>query len=469
MPQTCSVPLRGAMECFYGRPWMPEDREAIIRESARWGMNCFVYGPSGDRRTGAAWRSAYPSADVAGFGRLSAIAADVGVSLCWRVSVSSPLEPSRGIVFSDAEERRRLLQKVDGIIEAGFQHILLTFDDVENGLFHARDRSAFADAVAPAAAAHALLAAELFEHLTGTGVRLVVCPTLYWGAGSPQYLRALDDLLPHGVPLCWTGPQVTSRVIDMREFEARYAGSTNRPVWLWDNYPVNDWDGLDAARAAPAERRIFLEPLTGRDAELTTRIEGYFVNCGPSALVNLPAIAAAARWAADAGAYDPQRAIQEAVSAYDDGVESLAYLRTTGCSTPLASRIPHPLVVRGWAFLGAPLAQRRQSGPALGADMLSAASRAEAAARSAAPVVRSARWYAEELALQFRAAAQAVAVLTAEAAGDDTAMTQGAEWLAQRRDHLDGLMRTAALDGGLLALIETGRSLAGAPIPPHDV
>ncbi len=466
MHRVRAVPIRGAMECFYGQPWSAEQRLAVVVESARWGMNFFVYGPSGDAHTGVAWREPYGPDDLAEFARLKRVAEDCGVGLCWRVSASAPLDPSRGIVFSDEQQRRTLLDRISEVSATGFGSILLTFDDVERGLFHDADRAAFGASENPAAAAHGLLASELADRLAGAGTDLAVCPTRYWGPGTDPYLRALDAALPAGVPLCWTGPRITSRLIDDQGAAER---RHDRPIWLWDNYPVNDWDGLDAATSEPVQRRLFLDPLTGRTPDLTGRIDAYLMNCGASAQAALPVIATGARWATDASSYDADRAIVEAIKAYDDETGSLTFLSSTACSTALAGRAPHPVVSRSWEFLNSSRANRRSAGPALASELSALVGQAESAAISSAPVVSAVGWYSGQLAFQLRAAEQAVGVLTAEASGDDQRLADCAQWLADRRHQLDGLMRTAVLDGGLLPLIETGRALAGAPIPPHDV
>ncbi|MGI8882033.1 MAG: beta-N-acetylglucosaminidase domain-containing protein [Jatrophihabitans sp.] len=461
-----TVPLRGAMECFYGEPWSPEQRLAVVLESARWGMNFFVYGPSGDAHTGVAWREPYPAAELAEFGHLARAAADAGVTLCWRISASAPLDPRRGIVFSDEQQRRDLLDRVSDVVATGFGAVLLTFDDVEHGLFHAADRAAFDGVSNPAATAHSLLASELAGHLADAGADLAICPTRYWGLGAHAYLRALDAALPPGVPMCWTGPRISSRRIDSRAAAERRG---DRPIWLWDNYPVNDWDGVDPDTAEPVQRRLFLDPLTGRALDLTGQIDAYLVNCGATARAALPAIATAAQWAVDAGSYDADRSIVDAIRAYDDDDGSLAFLATTACSTALASREPHPLVSRSWAFLASSSIERQSDGPALAEALSAAAVKAEMALSSRSPVVAAVGWYSEQLVLQLRAAEQAVGVLVAEASADEGRLADCAQWLADRRHQLDQLMRTAVLDSGLLPLIETGRGLAGPPVPPHDV
>jgi hypothetical protein len=226
---------------------------------------------------------------------------------------------------------------------------------------------------------------------------------------------------------------------------------------------------MDVTTSEPSQRRLFLDPLTGRSPALTTQIDAYLVNCGATARAALPAIATAAKWAIDATSYDAAQTIADALRAYDDDMEALKFLSTTACSTPLASREPHPLVVRSWEFLASSPASRRARGPGLALELAAAAGQAETALNSAAPVVASVGWYCQQLAFQLRAAEQAVGVLVAEASGDEQQLADCAQWLADRRHQLDQLMRTAVLDSGLLPLIETGRGLAGPPVPPHDV
>jgi hyaluronoglucosaminidase len=81
----------------------------------------------------------------------------------------------------------------------------------------------------------------------------------------PQSIAEID----HDVLIFWTGPFSTfSDTIDLPSAE-EYSKLWNRPILIWDNYPVND-GGL--------QNNIFLGPYTGRELALGQAVGGIFSN-----------------------------------------------------------------------------------------------------------------------------------------------------------------------------------------------
>jgi hyaluronoglucosaminidase len=156
----------------------------------------------------------------------------------------------------------------------------------------------------------ARLVNELLRRLrvTDPAVRMVFCPTIYWGDGSDAaqraYLEPLAATLDPAVELFWTGQTVVGPTISA-DVAARYRAAVDgRRLVVWDNYPCND----DAAT-------LHLGPLTGRDPRLAEVAIGYLSN--PMARqhrLSLLAIATAAEYAAAPDAYDPAAAIRRAVA-----------------------------------------------------------------------------------------------------------------------------------------------------------
>ena len=75
-----------------------------------------------------------------------------------------------------------------------------------------------------------------------------ICPSYYsedvllervFGQFEPEFLETLAQYLPPNIPCFWTGPSVVSKSITLAHAR-RVAKKIQRPLLLWDNYPVND-------------------------------------------------------------------------------------------------------------------------------------------------------------------------------------------------------------------------------------
>ena len=89
-----------------------------------------------------------------------------------------------------------------------------------------------------------------------------------FGRFEPDFLEKLAENLPADVPCFWTGPSVVSTTITLAVVR-RTAKRIQRPLLLWDNYPVNDLSMRD---------ELHIGPLTGRDARLPEAVYGYLNN-----------------------------------------------------------------------------------------------------------------------------------------------------------------------------------------------
>ena len=110
------------------------------------------------------------------------------------------------------------------------------------------------------------------------GGTLVVCPTEYAGTHESEYRRVLAAELDPSIAVYWTGPEVVSASITREDAEAARAAFGGRELWLWDNYPVNDFE----------PSRLFLGPLTGRDPDLPVHayVANGMIQAGPSKLAS---------------------------------------------------------------------------------------------------------------------------------------------------------------------------------------
>lgn len=327
------IPVRTVNECFYGERWVPEDRLAVLRHAAAFGANAYVYGPSADRRTGGLWRDDYEGVERTTLVEFAAECRRLGVEPIWRISPSAPLEPHRGLRFTDPDDLATLIDKIRHVLDLGFARVLIAFDDLVHGL-DADAVARFGDAEHPLAAAHAAAICAVGDALGYD--RIVACPLHYWGVEPSPYRQAFGAAVPAEVPMIWTGPAVISAEITAAQARA-VREELGHPLWLWDNYPVNDWDmdgiaadvlygsvgGLDNL---VAPRRLPLAPLTAREPALSEELQGMGANHALDPWSGLPATLTLLAFAADAAGYDANAAWRAAVTQLDVDPDALAVL-----------------------------------------------------------------------------------------------------------------------------------------------
>ena len=284
--------VRGVIEGFYGRPWTHAQRLDLIGFLGARGMNRFVYGPKDDPLMRRDWRTPY---DGDGLGRLTELLAACrtnGMRLMYCIS------PGLDICYSDEADMAALRDKLAGVVALGIDSFGLLLDDIPRHLQHAQDRAAFGDL----AAAHAHVGNRLFADL-GPGIRLTVCPTVYWGTGNEPYLVRLGEGLDARIGLFWTGRAICSATLDLAD-AATFARSTNRPATYWDNYPVND---------VAMSYELHIGPYRGRDPHLWRAAEGIVANGMESFESSKIPLATVADYLRAPQAYDPETSWRQAI------------------------------------------------------------------------------------------------------------------------------------------------------------
>ena len=277
------VPVRGVIEGFYGPPWSHDARLELIEFVAAWQMNAYVYAPKSDPRHRDRWREPYEADEAGRLAALAARCASVGVRFGFAIS------PGLDIDYADPEDRAALVAKLSPLLAGGVDWVMLALDDIPNR--------------AGLAAEQADLASWLAEQI---GVRLTLVPTEYVGVRPSPYLADLAAGLPPDVDVMWTGPTVCSPRIDAADARAWRAAVGDRPLIVWDNYPVND-----AVMAA----ELHLGPYRGRTPELTDVVDGVLCNPMIQPRASKVALATAAAFLADPGSYDEQEAWARAIDA----------------------------------------------------------------------------------------------------------------------------------------------------------
>jgi hyaluronoglucosaminidase len=280
--------LRGVIEGFYGPPWSPTARLTLLEFVAERGMNAYVYAPKSDPKHRDRWREAHDGSEMRDFRQLAAHTTGHGIRFGFALS------PGLDIEYGNNRERDALLEKLDPLIDAGVEWIVLALDDIPN-------RPGLADDQAD-------LTAWLFDALRArrADAHLTLVPTEYVGTRPTSYLEALADGLPPDVDVMWTGPTVCSPVVRAADARAWATALAGRRPLLWDNYPVND---------GTMERSLHLGPYRGREPDLTDELDGVLCNPMLQAHASQVALATAADFLGAPEAYDPQASWSRAIAA----------------------------------------------------------------------------------------------------------------------------------------------------------
>jgi hyaluronoglucosaminidase len=220
----------GIIEGFFGKTWSWADRLIWAKFLATIGGNLYLYAPKKDPFFRRLWRepidpphlaqlrdcrSAYHTAGV-GFG--------VGIT---------PFDVQHGL---SAADRSALQHKIAQLNELALDHLAILFDDMRGDF--------------PGLAATQLEIIDLITQVSNAP-KFSICPTYYtedpvlekvFGDRPPDYWDTLRSLEPN-IDIFWTGEKVCSQDYSpahLATVQARF----DRPVLLWDNYPVNDGQKL---------------------------------------------------------------------------------------------------------------------------------------------------------------------------------------------------------------------------------
>ena len=289
---TSPFAVRGVIEGYYGRPWTHLQRLDLIRFIADRGMNTFVYGPKDDPLVRRDWRVAYDGEALGRIQELVDRCREHGMRFMYCIS------PGLDIRYSDDAELAVLGAKLQSVAALGVDDFGLLLDDIPRDLQHPEDRATFRDL----ATAHVHVANRVFADL-GSGKRLTVCPTVYWGTGTEPYLVSLGQGTDPRIDLFWTGRAICSATLDLADAET-FVRSTNRPVTYWDNYPVND---------VAMGYELHIGPYQGRDPELWRASTGIIANAMELFESSKIPFATIADYLRDPAAYDPEASWQQAL------------------------------------------------------------------------------------------------------------------------------------------------------------
>lgn len=261
--------LAGVIEGYYGRTWDHDTRLAIVSLMADMGFNAFLYCPKSDHYLRKRWQAHWPARE---WGRLQALSDHAAQqAVLFGVGLSPyALYDSYGLA-----EQAALKQKIEQLNDLGAPLLALLFDDMPG-------------AIPDLAARQAAIIADV-QHWS-KAARILVCPTYYsadpvlekhFGKRPSGYWAQLGEQLPTEIDLFWTGPRVCSERIAAADVKD-ISRTLQRPLVLWDNYPVND--------GAVRSRHLYIEPLPARDPAINRYLRGHFCNPMNQAWLSLPAL-----------------------------------------------------------------------------------------------------------------------------------------------------------------------------------
>jgi hyaluronoglucosaminidase len=294
------VPVRGIIEGFYGAPYAPDERLAVLTRMAALRQNRYLYAPQNDDYAHDQWAAPYPADAAQPLADAAAFADAHLIDFVWgfrpAINLFGYSQPANSIKFSSDADFARATAKLDSLRALGVRRFALLVDDSQPMLYWPEDSAAFATL----AAAHASLANRLHAYLMAQTPPspLLFIGTAYTSANADwqSYNADLGAQLDPAIEVMWTGPQTYSATIAPGDVDGidQFLG---RRVIIWDNAPTS------------------IAPLVGRSPLLPRSIDGLLSN----AVMNewrqysvaqfLDVMGPLGLYAWNAAAYDPDAAM----------------------------------------------------------------------------------------------------------------------------------------------------------------
>ncbi|MFM9369429.1 beta-N-acetylhexosaminidase family protein [Streptomyces sp. Da 82-17] len=297
-----AMPLRGSIEGFYGPPWTHEERLDQMEFLGDVRANTYVYAPKDDPYHREKWREPYPADKLAELASLVERASDHHVRFTFAVS------PGASICYSDPADTKALTAKLQALYDVGVRSFSIPLDDISYTKWNcAADEAEFgAPGRGPAAEAQVRLLntvqREFIETREGANP-LQMVPTEYGDLTDTAYKQLMRATLDPQVEVMWTGTDVVPPEITDEQAE-RAAELFGRKVFVWDNYPVNDF--------ARTRGRLLLAPYDKRERGLSAHISGLVSNPMNQMSASKPAMFTMLDFAWNDEAYDRERSARQA-------------------------------------------------------------------------------------------------------------------------------------------------------------
>lgn len=288
-----TIPLRGVVEGFYGKPWTQAERLDQFAFYAQHELNTYIYAPKDDLYHREKWREPYPAAAMGKMQELLTAAAKNRVDFVFALSPGLDIRLGGQAGEADIEA---LLHKFDSLYAMGVRSFAIFFDDIKNK-----------DGAGQARVLHEVNCRFI---KVKPGVKpLITVPTEYFTADMFEagklkpYTKAFAGQLDADIIVLYTGPGVVCDGIEAADI-AQVNEIYGRKMAVWWNYPVNDY-------LLP---KLALGPITGLDAAAGEAMAGFLMNPMEHAALSKIALATGAAYAADPVNYDEEKSWQQAIT-----------------------------------------------------------------------------------------------------------------------------------------------------------
>ncbi|WP_443070807.1 beta-N-acetylhexosaminidase family protein [Streptomyces sp. NBC_01685] len=299
-----SMPLRGTIEGFYGQPWTHRERLDQMDFYGDVKANTYIYAPKDDPYHRGKWREPYPEDKLTELGEL------VGRATANHVRFTFAVSPGESICYSDAGDRATLKAKLQALYDLGTRAFSIPLDDINYTSWNCEaDRAAYGEpGQEPAAKAQVDLLNDVQrDFIAGhDGAKpLQMVPTEYGDLRDSPYKKTLRDTLDPEVVVMWTGTDVVPPRITNDEAD-RISELFGRRVFVWDNYPVNDFGNTSG--------RLLLAPYDKREAGLSEHLSGIVANPMNQPYASKVAVFGAADFAWNDRGYDAAKSWPQVMS-----------------------------------------------------------------------------------------------------------------------------------------------------------
>mgnify|MGYP001146358609 CR=1 FL=1 len=250
-----SMPLRGTVEGFYGPPWTTAERLDHLGFLGDTKANTYIYAPKNDPYHREQWREPYPADMLADLEQLVDRAAANHVRFVYALS------PGLSICYSDPADIRALTDKFQALYDIGVRSFSIPLDDIDYTRWNCEgDRAVYGEpGPGPAAAAQVKLLNHVQREFIAShdeARSLHMVPTEYDNLAESAYRQTLREGLDPAIEVMWTGSMevIAAEITVDQAIQAEKL--FGRKVFIWDNYPVNDyWETIGRLLLAPYDRR----------------------------------------------------------------------------------------------------------------------------------------------------------------------------------------------------------------------
>lgn len=303
-----SFRIRGVIEGFYGKPWTHEERIDMLEFISRAKLNTYFLAPKDEPGHRRSWQELRPDSELTNLKQLIEHANKLGINFGTAVS------PGQTIIYSKPSELAALKGRLTQYLNLGIEKVGVFFDDIPNKFQSESDEQVFNSF----AQAHAQIGNQIYEWLQTEypHAELIICPTIYRGTGKEDYLVEIGNLLNPKVHLLWTGLQICSYRLDVRDAIIFEESAKRKPLY-WDNYPVNDVAMI---------HELHIGPLRARESGLVDYSEGLLANPMWQAEASKIPLWTIADYLSDPINYDPDTSWEKAlVAVIQDSNDRAAY------------------------------------------------------------------------------------------------------------------------------------------------